>query len=209
MASSANLTDDELEDTVLNYLRAVNRPYNVADITLNLHNIGTKSRIVKALALLESKGYVITKTYNKTSIHCLNQSTIDSAQNEKEIQTLQEEKKALTEQLARLEAELSDIRKAMTIKQLKEAIGKLETEISDDQELIDSYNAAEDGVVDVSEEDIEAVRVELNQLKQKNKSLKILATDLYNCVQDNLSDLLGLEDKSELDEYLGLEWPNT
>ncbi|KAA8909443.1 hypothetical protein TRICI_004510 [Trichomonascus ciferrii] len=195
----------ELEERVLAYLKAENRPYNAADITTNLHNVATKTKIIKAVAALESKGLVITKTYNKQAIHCISQSAIDCSGNDQELDRLKKEEQQLTEEIKSLQIRLAEIRQTKSDEQVAQEIRAIQNEIAEYETLI-AENPTEPEALSTPEQ-LKNAEKELSKIRRELKAQKTIADDLFRCIQDNLLDQLGVEDKSELDDYLGLECP--
>jgi cell division protein FtsB len=199
------IDETELEDRVLAYLKAENRPYNAADITTNLHNLATKPKITKVLAVLEAKGLVITKTYNKQAIHCISQSTIDCSGNYQELGRLEKEEQQLNEEIKSLQTELAEVRKTKSDEQVAREIQSIQNEIADYETLITENPTDSDALP--TPEQLKTAQKELFRIRRELKTQTAIANNLFHCIQDNLLDQLGVEDKSELNDHLGLEWP--
>jgi 26S proteasome regulatory subunit (ATPase 3-interacting protein) len=61
------------ETTVYDYMKTQNRPYSATDIMSNLHNAISKANVIKALASLEQKGLMTSKTYGKQVVYVIKQ----------------------------------------------------------------------------------------------------------------------------------------
>ncbi|GMK58730.1 hypothetical protein CspeluHIS016_0601720 [Cutaneotrichosporon spelunceum] len=119
---------DDAEKMVLDYLRAVNRPYASTDVSANLKNRVTKTEAQKALNSLAEKGFLTVKSYGKQTIFVYNQSQLPVLEPEEMTQldnqlkvvksTLDERRK----EFKSLQFEIASLETQPKTKELKEAI---------------------------------------------------------------------------------------
>ncbi|EEB15841.1 homologous pairing protein, putative [Pediculus humanus corporis] len=162
-------SNNNCEESVLDYLRRQNRPYSVVDIVQNLRNEFSRVAVQKALDDLSLKKVIKEKVYGKQKVYSFMQS--DENDSIKEIQDLDREIITLTTNIEKLEqefkiseAELKNLLKEPTTQdallekiELEETIRKMENEVE---------NTIQPSLEEFSEE-------EKNQLdKQYEKYLK-------------------------------------
>ncbi|KAF4533498.1 hypothetical protein B566_EDAN000983 [Ephemera danica] len=110
-----------VNETVLNYLKEQNRPYNANDITQNLHKQYGRTAIQKALDYLVAKGKVREQKYGKQKVYAIKR---EGKFNRQEFQARQEALKAKhatleaqnnehTALLKKMENQLKDLKGSM------------------------------------------------------------------------------------------------
>ncbi|CAG0904094.1 unnamed protein product [Darwinula stevensoni] len=200
-------TEKQLRETVLEYMCQQNRPYNISDISQNLHLEQGKAALQKALDHLVQDNKLKEKTYNKQRIYVVNQDILkdlgkgDVGGIDAKISGLDSEYKASLEDLKKYEVELKAIHKVISIseakKQLlevKEAIGKMKENLAAMENKSSTVTAP---VVSEKKEDLKADREKCEREWQKRKRLCL---DVLGAILENYP-----KSKKELFEEIGIE----
>ncbi|KAJ3491521.1 hypothetical protein NLI96_g637 [Meripilus lineatus] len=71
------LKGQDAEDAVLDYMKRMNRPFGAVDVSANLKGAVPKTATQKILLSLAEKGFVVQKTYGKTTFFVANQANLE------------------------------------------------------------------------------------------------------------------------------------
>lgn len=83
--SVLQLSPQEAEAVVKQYMKEQYRPYSVSDLVLNLHGRVNKSTMLKVLESLVSQQELLAKTYGKTTYYVYKEVEIDEKALDKEL----------------------------------------------------------------------------------------------------------------------------
>ncbi|KAK9457486.1 Tat binding protein 1-interacting [Dipodascopsis uninucleata] len=140
-------TADEAEERVLEYMIAQNRPYSATDIVQNLHNTISRPAVNRALANLETRGELESKTFGKQVIYVARQARsiltdgedennkieqsqlISDEDLDKQLTELKAEDQALSRRLTDLKNELTEIKKSKSTTELEQYNSELKEEV--------------------------------------------------------------------------------
>ncbi|KAH7106228.1 TBPIP-domain-containing protein [Auriculariales sp. MPI-PUGE-AT-0066] len=198
------LKGQEAEDTVLKYLKRINRPYGAADVSANLKGAVTKPATQKILAALAEKNLITQKAYGKTNIYLARQDELEDMPPEK-LQQMQVEHEELMHQVKARAAEA---------KQLNQDLVKIRSTPTDDDlrvGIVDAKMQNEEfelklaglrtGAAPVSEEELAALDAEWDKWRGEWVRRKKVWKEIWFL----LTEALTPHEAHDLEESLGLE----
>ncbi|KAJ7125003.1 TBPIP-domain-containing protein [Mycena epipterygia] len=198
------LKGQDAEDSVLDYIKRMNRPYGAVDVSANLKGAVPKPAVQKILLALAEKGDLVQKTYGKTSFFVANQANIEAlpaerfAALEEECKAVDEENKLigaevkiLSSELARLKTTPTDTQLDVLISELTEAIKKTDAQLQ----------PLRSGAPLISAEDLEQVDADWVKWRAEWVRRKKIFNDFWQLATDTLTP----QDALTLAEDLGIE----
>ncbi|KAF9220422.1 TBPIP-domain-containing protein [Gyrodon lividus] len=199
------LKGKEAEDTILQYMKRMNRPFGAVDISANLKGAVPKSTTAKVLVALAEKGAIIQKTYGKTNFYVVNQSNIDTLP-ANDLAALEAECKAVTEgnnsvvaDVKNLTAELGKLKSTPTDAELDVQIEAANQTIS---RLLERLAPLRNGTPLISTEDLEQIDAEWVKWRLEWVHRRTIFTSFWQLATDALPP----QDATALAEDLGIEF---
>ncbi|KAK9717706.1 hypothetical protein K7432_006028 [Basidiobolus ranarum] len=125
---------DDVEQTVLDYLRKTNRPYSATDVFNNLHGAVGKTAVQKILTQLVEKEEIIGKAYGKQWVYCISQDKFETPSQEdlnemdKSIEEIKQKVAQEKEKNKQLTSVLSGLNNSLTNEEIEEKLSLLEAE---------------------------------------------------------------------------------
>ncbi|KAI0790056.1 TBPIP-domain-containing protein [Abortiporus biennis] len=203
-AKVAVLKGQEAEDTVLQYIKRMNRPFGAVDVSANLKGAVPKTATQKILIALAEKGELVQKIYGKTTFFVANQANLEDMPAEK-LATLEAEQKAIDEEnkvlIADVKAattELAKIKSSPTNAELASAIAETEASVS----IYLRLEPLRSGTTLVSAEDLGQIETEWT----KWRSEWIRRRKIFSTFWALVTDALSPQDATSLAEDLGIEF---
>ncbi|KAF6760187.1 Tat binding protein 1-interacting protein-domain-containing protein [Ephemerocybe angulata] len=198
------LKGQEAEDKVLEYLKAMNRPYGAVDVAANLKGAVQKTLVQKILVALAEKGELVQKTYGKTTFFVVNQANLEIVPAEKlaslesELKAAEEENTALSADVKGLSSELAKVRSTPTDGELSLQIGGLEEEIA---QIGSRLQPLRTGAPPISPDDLEKLQCDWEKWKTEWFRRRKVFFSLWGLATDALAP----QESEELEEVLGIE----
>jgi len=191
------------EDTILDYLRSQNRPYNVNDIFNNLHKGVAKPAAQKALDTLTAQGCVIEKSYGKQKIYFINQNNVAEVGQE-ELSSIDAKISALNDQykdelriVQEKEKELAMTKSMPSIIDLKNKTAEFNQRIAEDEVKLDQM-ATSGTEVDVAE--LRAIKLKEDARRKEWQKRRRICMNMVNVILEGYP-----KSKNDLLEEVGLE----
>ncbi|KAI9347951.1 Tat binding protein 1-interacting protein-domain-containing protein [Zopfochytrium polystomum] len=192
----------DVAETILKYMKNQNRPYSATDVNLNLKNAIPKATVAKVLAQLLDQGLIHGKAYGKQWVYVAKQSpeTNLSAEDayalDKRLEDLSHEVEKMRETTNRLQHNLNQLNKALTVDELRARAASLQAEIADMEPRLEGLKA---GTRVVSPEEKARVDKLLEQCRKEWRARKKLFKNAWDSITENV------ERPKELMEELGIE----
>lgn len=139
--------DASAEKSVLDYLKAQNRPYSATDIFNNIHKEYGKTVVVRALEQLAQDNKIREKTYGKQKIYFANQNEFSEASEselaamDEEIVTLEEKLQAVNQKLQTQQSALNSLTNSLTTEEVVEKIKATRDECDKLQAKLDALTS--------------------------------------------------------------------
>ncbi|KAI9009944.1 Tat binding protein 1-interacting protein-domain-containing protein [Phycomyces nitens] len=194
--------EDEGEQTILKYMKKVNRPYSATDVFNNLHGKYSKPSVVRALDSLAEQDELISKTYGKMQIYAARQSK-DGVKKE-DLETLQVQAsvlegklEAVVESNRQLSRTLADLKKEPTTESAKALLKKKEEEIS---QMRNHLEVLKSGAVLVTPEDRKKSDADYALYRKEWRTRRKLFRDIFNALTEHMPGK-----PAEIMEELGIE----
>ncbi|KAK9238287.1 Tat binding protein 1-interacting protein-domain-containing protein [Lipomyces kononenkoae] len=210
-------TVDEAEANILSYMISQNRPYSATDVFQNLHGAMSRPVVNRALAALETRGQLDSKTFGKQVIYVAKQTKVGRETGEggdgsderseadiaAEIEQLKTEDASLTKQAAKLKADLSEVQMMPRTDELASRKAELDIEIEKASKRLDFLQAAASGNAGVpllSAADVAKLRAELAKMLKEWPRRRKMFMDMWAVIRENVPDAkdlwddLGIED---------------
>eukprot|EP00033_Pygsuia_biforma_P003494 GCRY01003824.1.p1 GENE.GCRY01003824.1~~GCRY01003824.1.p1 ORF type:complete len:211 (+),score=39.84 GCRY01003824.1:93-725(+) len=188
--------------SVLDFMRDVNRPHSVQSCVDAMCGRIKKTACQRALEELTSQGTLIMKEWGKNKIFCIKQDEFPKVSDE-ELQELDDQLKELTESNTSLTAELKAIsvevstaQNKMTLDEICDTIRTLKAEIAQQNKMLKTDEKQES----ISKEDRDKLENQLNEYKKQWRKRRRICNE----ITDMLCEGMGKRRK-ELHEELGLE----
>ncbi|KAK9370902.1 Tat binding protein 1-interacting protein-domain-containing protein [Lipomyces kononenkoae] len=207
-------TVDEAEARILAYMISQNRPYSATDVFQNLHGAMSRPVVNRALAALETRGQLDSKTFGKQVIYVAKQTEASGAAEDgsderseeeiaAEIEQLKTEDAALTKQAAKLKADLSEVQSTPRTDELATRTAELDGQIEKASKRLDFLQAAASGNAGLpllSSADVAKLRAELAKMLKEWARRRKMFMDMWAVIRENVPDAkalwddLGIED---------------
>ncbi|XP_064456009.1 homologous-pairing protein 2 homolog [Ornithodoros turicata] len=177
--------DASAEKSVLDYLKAQNRPYSATDIFNNLHKEHGKTAVVRALEQLAQDNKIKEKTYGKQKIYFADQSEFPEASEselaamDQEIVTLGEKLQALNRKLQSQQSALSNVTNSLTT---EEAVEKIRTTRDECEKLQVKLDALTSNTKFVEPEVREKIYSENAKYVKEWRKRKRIANDMIDAI---------------------------
>ncbi|EKM58740.1 uncharacterized protein PHACADRAFT_117860, partial [Phanerochaete carnosa HHB-10118-sp] len=198
------LKGQEAEDTVLAYIKRMNRPFGAVDVAANLKGAVPKTATQKILAALAERGELVQKTYGKTTFFVANQANLEDMpveklkQLENEHKAVEEANKALTAELKATNIELAKLKITPTDDELETQLHGTATKI---RKCTAHLEPLRSGSSLVSAEDLAQLDKDWTQWRAEWVRRK----KVFNTFWALATDPLTPQDASALAEDLGVE----
>ncbi|KAG1725497.1 Tat binding protein 1-interacting protein-domain-containing protein [Suillus paluster] len=202
------LKGQEAEDTILQYLKRMNRPFGAVDVSANLKGAVPKAATQKILVALAEKGEIVQKTYGKTSFFVVNQASIDAvpadklAELEVECKTIEEGNNVLAAEVKVLTTELSKLKNCPTDEELDAQIASMKEGIA---QLTERLVPLRSGAPLISAEELAKVDVDWAKWRAEWARRRKIFMTFWQLATDSLPP----QDAETLAEDLAIEFDTT
>lgn len=211
-------TQQQDEDTVVNYLTSQLKPFSINDLVLNLNNKFKKMPLLKILDELAKKDKIIITAFGKTSIYSakdiprtsnkpttVDQDSMDQPNENplklaEQILQLREEQTEINNSLKQLNSYIISEQKNPSNQELYPAIVKLEEKLHHILQSLKRFNNAGDDTI-INKDMIATIERSEKILKKEMKSRIRITKDILSVLTQNNKP----NDLKELLENIGFE----
>ncbi|KAK9717705.1 hypothetical protein K7432_006028 [Basidiobolus ranarum] len=178
---------DDVEQTVLDYLRKTNRPYSATDVFNNLHGAVGKTAVQKILTQLVEKEEIIGKAYGKQWVYCISQDKFETPSQEdlnemdKSIEEIKQKVAQEKEKNKQLTSVLSGLNNSLTNEEIEEKLSLLEAENKKYEERLANLR---EGGKQMTLEDKKKIDNEYENNRKIWKTRKRMFNDIFNTITE-------------------------
>uniref|UniRef100_A0A2S2NMD1 Homologous-pairing protein 2 homolog n=1 Tax=Schizaphis graminum TaxID=13262 RepID=A0A2S2NMD1_SCHGA len=190
---------------VYDFMVTANRPFSSNDVFSNLQRQGVgKSAVEKALDQLVKENKIFMKLNGKQKIYCVVQPD-STAEDQKEIQLIDEELVKTTEALREIERkykqseiEVKTLQGTYSTEEAKRKVSEMEKIVSELKSKLDKMSKTSGNAV--SSKDKEKVKKEYETVTKEYRKRKRMCTDILDSILENCP-----KPKKALFEEIGIE----
>jgi len=198
------ISDKEAEKILIDYLKKQNRPYNALMVFENLHGVVGKKQAINVLASLGEDGKIATKEFGKQKLYWTKQDDIEAFDQDtlikldKTIETLEQERNDLNEQLKELSNDIRAITATPTDEESNERILALTNE---NTELEARLSSIKGNQVVITKEEKKQAEQKYDHNRQMWRKRKRLCKEICGQLEEGTG-----KRQKEIKEELGLEF---
>lgn len=195
------------KDTVYKFMKIANRPFSVNDVFSSLQREGVgKSAVEKALDQLVKENKIFMKLNGKQKIYCLIQPDSATAEDQKEIQSIDEEMletnlvlRQVEDKFKESEVELKMLRGSISTEEAKIKVIEIEKAVAELKSKLDKLSSKNVGS-NLSEKEKEQVKKDYEKVTKEYRKRKRLCMDILDSILENYP-----KPKKALFEDIGIE----